>query len=233
MALRALVVVGEHQFQPGVGAIQAPGGVDARGQAKADRAGVDGPRVQRADRHQRPQARLAGGGQRAQALPHQAPVLAAQRNAIGHGGQRHQVEVAVHPLALPAGAASRAPRPAWRPRRRRTGRGRDSPPTPGWTIGASGRRPSARGWWWSVTTTSMPAARAAATSSTAVMAQSTVTSRAVPRAASRGDGVQRQAVATVQARRAGASPPGRPAGAGSAPGSRSSTRRPRRSRRAR
>ena len=47
----------------------------------------------------------------------------------------------------------------------------------------SGRGPSARGALWSVTTTSIPAARAAATSSTAVIAQSTVINRAVPRSA--------------------------------------------------
>ena len=53
----------------------------------------------------------------------------------------------------------------------------------GWTIGASGSAPSARGAWWSVTTTSSPRRARRATSSTAVIAQSTVTSRSVPRAA--------------------------------------------------
>jgi hypothetical protein len=56
--------------------------------------------------------------------------------------------------------------------------------TRGWTIAASGSAPSARGEWWSVTITSIPSDRASATSSTAVIAQSTVISSCVPRAAS-------------------------------------------------
>ena len=71
----------------------------------------------------------------------------------------------------------------------------------GCTIGASGSAPSARGAWWSVTTTSSPAARAAATSSTAVIAQSTVISRSVPRAASRSTVAGGEAVAVVDAAR--------------------------------
>ena len=59
------------------------------------------------------------------------------------------------------------------------------PPTPGWTSGASGSAPSARGAWWSLTTTAIPSARARATSCTAPMPQSTVTISRVPRAASR------------------------------------------------
>ena len=53
------------------------------------------------------------------------------------------------------------------------------------TIGGSGSVPSARTLWWSVTTTSIPRARARATSSIAVIAQSAVSSRRVPREANR------------------------------------------------
>ena len=92
---RALGIVGEHQLEPRVGAIQAPGGVDARREAEADGARVDGARIDLRHAQQRADARLGRGRQRAQPLAHQAAVLVAQRHAVGDRGEGDEVEVLV------------------------------------------------------------------------------------------------------------------------------------------
>jgi hypothetical protein len=74
---RALGVVGEHELEPGIGAIQAPGRVDPRRQAKADRPRIERAGIDARDAQQRPDPGPLRGGQRAQALAHQAAVLAA------------------------------------------------------------------------------------------------------------------------------------------------------------
>ena len=55
----AIAVVGEHQLDPGVRPVEAPGGVDAWGEAEAERAGVDGLRIHGGRGHQGAQARPA------------------------------------------------------------------------------------------------------------------------------------------------------------------------------
>ena len=100
----ALGIVGEHQLEPRVGAVQAPGGVDARREAKADGARVERARVDLGHAQQRADPRLGRGGQRAQPLAHQAAVLVAQRHAVGHGGQGDEVEVLVGPRGIAPGA---------------------------------------------------------------------------------------------------------------------------------
>ena len=94
----------QQQLEAGVGAMQPPGGVDPRREPEADRAGVDPARVDARDLHQRLQARLARGGQRAQALAHQAPVLADQRHAVGDGRERDEVQVGVGVGRVQSGA---------------------------------------------------------------------------------------------------------------------------------
>ena len=100
----ALGIVGEHELEPGVGAVQAPGGVDPRGQAKADRARVERPRVDLGHAQQRPDPGLGRRRQRVQALAHEAAVLVAQRDAVGHGGQGDEVQVLVGPRRIAPGA---------------------------------------------------------------------------------------------------------------------------------
>ena len=91
----ALAVLGQQQLEPGVGAVQAPGGVQPRPEPEADRRLVDRARVHARDVHQRPQPDLARAGQRAQPGADQPPVLAEQRDDVGDRGQRDQVEVLV------------------------------------------------------------------------------------------------------------------------------------------
>ena len=100
----ALGVVGEHELEPGVGAVQAPGGVDARREAKADGARVERARVDLRHPQQRADPRLARRGQHVQALAHQPAVLVAQRDAVGDGGEGDEVEVLVGARGIGAGA---------------------------------------------------------------------------------------------------------------------------------
>ena len=180
----ALAVLGQQQLEAGVGAVQAPRGVQARRQGEADRALADPRRVDARDSHQRAQPRLGGRGQRAQPAPHERPVLAAQRHDVRHRRERDQVEIARQPRRVaPAGFEQRLRELVGDRRRAQLGarvaaQRRDARSAP------TGSRPSARGEWWSVTTTAIPSSRAARTSSTAVIAQSAVTSSRVPRAAS-------------------------------------------------
>ena len=101
----ALGVVGEHQLDARVGAVQPAGGVDPRGQPEADHPSVDARRVALGDAHQRAQARPSRHGERGQALAHQAPVLAGQRDTVGDGGERHQVKVDVGLVGVAARGA--------------------------------------------------------------------------------------------------------------------------------
>jgi hypothetical protein len=88
-------VGGEQQLQTCVGAVQPPGRVDARREPEPDRAGVDPAGIHARDRHQRLEPGLAGGGERPEPLAHEAPVLPHQRHAVGHRGERDDVEVRV------------------------------------------------------------------------------------------------------------------------------------------
>ena len=66
--LGALAVLGQQQLEPGVGAVQAPGGVQPRAEPEADRGLVEPARVHARDVHQRAQPDLARARQRPQAL---------------------------------------------------------------------------------------------------------------------------------------------------------------------
>ena len=91
----ALAVLGQQQLQPGVGAVEAPGGVQPRAEPEADRRLVEAARVDARDVHQRAQPDLARARQRTQALAHEPAVLAHQRHDVGDRRQRDQVEVLV------------------------------------------------------------------------------------------------------------------------------------------
>jgi hypothetical protein len=90
----ALGIVGEHQLEPGIGAVQPSGRVDPRARRKPI-AARRAPRVDLGHAQQRADPRLARDRERVQPLAHQAAVLVAQRDAVGHGGQGDEVEVLV------------------------------------------------------------------------------------------------------------------------------------------
>jgi hypothetical protein len=86
-----------------------PGGVDPRREPEADRAGVDPAGIHARHLHQRLQARLARGRERAQAGAHQTAVLSHQRHAVGNGRERHQVEIRVRLGRIAPGALEQRP----------------------------------------------------------------------------------------------------------------------------
>ena len=90
---RALVIIGEEQLEPGVGPLQAAGGVDPGREAEGERGGVHIAGVERGDLHQRPQSRPARARHGLEPLAHEAAVLAPERHEVGHRGQRDDVDV--------------------------------------------------------------------------------------------------------------------------------------------
>ena len=89
----AVRVRGQQQLEPRVGAVQPPGGVDARREPEPDGAGVDAARVHARDLHERLQAGLARRGERAETGAHEAPVLVHEGHDVGHGRERDEVEI--------------------------------------------------------------------------------------------------------------------------------------------
>ena len=177
-----LGVVGEHQLQPRVGAVQTAGRVDPRGEARS-----------------RASARSTlWGSTPATRISSRRP----GRCAPARARRPLRTSVRFSPRAAPGRRPSRAPRGRARARAR-PDRGRGAEERLGELVCDAGgaqlrariaaRRPGARsgsraaaspGRWWSVTITSIPSERANATSSTAPIPQSTVTSRPAPRARS-------------------------------------------------
>ena len=144
---RPLDVGGQQQLEPGVGAVQPPGGVDPRREPEPDRARVDPARVDARDLHQRLQPGLARRRERAQPLAHEPPVLVHERHAVGHGGERDEVEVGVGRAPGPCRPPRAAPARAGARRRPRTARGTGSrrPPDGRSARRAARRRRAARG----------------------------------------------------------------------------------------
>ena len=105
---RPLRVGGQQQLEPGVGAVEAAGGVEPRREAEADRALVDEARVDARDVHQRAQPRLARAREAAQAGADEPAVLAGERDDVGDRGERDEVEVLVGepPGSSPAPSSS-------------------------------------------------------------------------------------------------------------------------------
>ena len=105
-----LQVRGEQQLEAGIRAVQPPGRVDARREPEPDGAGVHPARVDARDVHQRLEPRLAGRCEHAQPGAHQPAVLADQRDAVGDGGERDQVEVGVGGFRVLPGRLQQRPR---------------------------------------------------------------------------------------------------------------------------
>ena len=103
--LGALRVLGEQQLEAGVGAPHAARGVDPRRQPEGEAGGVKRARIGARDPHQSPQARAFGAGHLHQPVAHEPAVLAAQRHQVGHGGERHELEVAAA-VGAPSASAS-------------------------------------------------------------------------------------------------------------------------------
>ena len=106
----AVEVRREQQLEPRVGAVQPPGGVDPRRQPEPDRPGVHPARVDARHLHQRLQPGLAGRGEHAQARAHEPAVLPHERDAVGDGGQRDDVEVGVRRGGIHARPLEQRPR---------------------------------------------------------------------------------------------------------------------------
>ena len=92
--LARAVVLGQHQLDPGVGPVEAPGGVDPRRQPEGEVALVEPLRLAFRDRHQRPQPGPVRAAHLREPAPDQRPVLADQRDDVGDRGERDEVEVA-------------------------------------------------------------------------------------------------------------------------------------------
>ena len=92
-------IVGEQELERGLGAAEAASGVDARGEAEADGALVDGGRVDVGGAHQGLQAGARRAGEAAQTGDGEAAVLIHQRHDVGDRGERDQIEVALQALA--------------------------------------------------------------------------------------------------------------------------------------
>ena len=162
------------------------------------------------DGHQRAQAGLGGAGERAQAAADERAVLADERHDVGDRGQRDEVEVLLE-RARAAAASRRDRRRAHRPPRASGGvlerlgelEGDGGGAEVGARVAAERRVHDRRVGQHAVGAGGVvvgdddlhPERLAAATSSTAVIAQSTVTSRRVPRCGEPLDGEPVQAVA--------------------------------------
>ena len=90
---RAQRVVGQEQLEAGVGAVEPPGGVQTRREAKGDGALGELGGIDSRDAHQSAQAGLGGPRERAQAAAHERAVLIDERHDVGDRGEGHEVEV--------------------------------------------------------------------------------------------------------------------------------------------
>ena len=90
---RACLVGGQHQLDPGVGAVQAAGGVDPRTEPEADVALVESLGDDPRRGHQRAQPRSPRLAGHPEAAAHQGAVLASQRDEVGDCCQSNEVEV--------------------------------------------------------------------------------------------------------------------------------------------
>ena len=154
---RALRVGGQQQLEPGVGAVQAAGGVEPRRRGGSR----SRPRRRRSGRRaRRPSARAAPACGCPTSLRRpartSAAVLAGERDDVGDRGERDEVEVLVggRRVLAPPPRAARA-RACRRPRPR-TGPGTGSRRAAGARSSRRAARRRRAGVWWSVTTTSMP-----------------------------------------------------------------------------
>ncbi len=128
------LVVGEHQLDAGVGAVQAPGGVDPRCEPEREIALVEPLGLDPGDAHQRPQPGPRGAARLGEPAPDQGPVLAAQRRP----GRRPSPARRGRARGVGRLGAVAARSRACRRRRSRRDRRTGSRETTGWRIGQSG-----------------------------------------------------------------------------------------------
>ena len=191
---RLVRVVGEQELERGLGAAEAPGGVDARREPERDRALVDRRRDRPGPSASAPRFRAARASfELLQARRSRA--RGSRRRAV----RRRRSSPARRGRAGRRGRARRAPARACRRRRCRTAPGTGTRDGRVATIGQSGS--SSPGRWWSVTITARPSRFASATSSTAVMPQSTVRIEPVALLGQAGHGLAGQPVALLEAAR--------------------------------
>ena len=88
-------VVGEEQRERRLGPAEPAGGVDPRSEPEADRALVAGRRIDAGDAHQRAQPGLLGLREPAEAEQRERAALVDERDDVGDGRERDDVEVAV------------------------------------------------------------------------------------------------------------------------------------------
>src|SRR3954470_23542203 len=74
----ATFVLGEDQLEGGVGALEAAGGVDARGEPEAEGVLGHGTWLDAGDLHERPESRLRRAGESGEAIADETSVLALQ-----------------------------------------------------------------------------------------------------------------------------------------------------------
>ena len=125
---RLVGVVGQQQLERGARMAEPSGGVDARPEPEAARAGVDRRRIDAGRAHQRLQPRLLRARERAQARDRERAVLVDERHDVGDRRERDEVEVPLRDLRVDAeerlaelvddaGAAELRERIVGRPRR--------------------------------------------------------------------------------------------------------------------
>ena len=85
--------VGQHELERDVGPTQPAGGVDPGSEAEADGAGVDGCRIHVRTPHERLKPRTRGRGESAQPGRRQRAVLVDERDDVGDGRERDEIEI--------------------------------------------------------------------------------------------------------------------------------------------
>ena len=187
--VRAAGVVGQQAFDAQRHVRQAPGGVDARAQGKAEVEGGGSIRLARSGGEQRGHARRQGAGTHAlEALRDEAAVVGVELHHVGHGAQSDQRQQGVE-LGLAGGVEHAALAQFGAQRQQHVEHHADA--GDGFALeGAAGlvrvdddvgqTGSSAAGRWWSVTSTCRPSARASATPSMLAMPLSTVISTSAP-----------------------------------------------------
>ena len=90
---RPAVVRREHQLDPRIRAVQAPGGVEPRCEPERDIALVEPLADHRSGGHQRTQAGPGRSPRLGEPATDQGPVLPAQGDEVGDGRQRHEIEL--------------------------------------------------------------------------------------------------------------------------------------------
>ena len=93
MTARLVRGVGEHELERDIWPTEPSRRVDARGEAEADRAGVDRGRIDAGAAHERLEPGPSGRSERAETRRGQRAILVDERDDVGDRRERDQVEV--------------------------------------------------------------------------------------------------------------------------------------------